>query len=376
MKVELVTFIRAYNYGAVLQCYALQTAIQETGVICEVLDYYPSYFRDLYSIRKDFRWTHPPVKTWINHFMLRNTIKMRNKAFNDFINKFICLSAETYTGKSDVQTFQSDADCYIVGSDQVWNYACTYFDPLFFLDFPDANKCKKYSYAACVGIEKIPEDLVSGYKEKLENYEAYSVREEASVALLNDLLQKEIRVDCDPTFLLKQEQWEKMCNPYIEKDDYIFIYYVEKTKKLQQYAEILAKEKHMKIICVPCNVAPEVLSGKNDAEFDLELQLSASPQDILTYIKNAAYVVTNSFHGTALSIIFHKKFISKVDRESGKINIRIDDLLEKFDLCSRKMGNCEIDAPIVWENVDVTLDALRYKGKEYLSWIMNNANEK
>ena len=138
MKAVLVTFSRAYNNGAILQCYALSRAIEEAGNECVVLDYYPYYFRELYTVTKKIKITHPPIKTYLQHYALRDVLKRRNNNFEEFIDKNLSIT-KTVSEYSDIDTVCPEADFFVTGSDQVWNYGCTYFDRTFFLDFAKAK---------------------------------------------------------------------------------------------------------------------------------------------------------------------------------------------------------------------------------------------
>ena len=91
MKIAITTFHRAYNYGAVLQCYALYHSLKELGHECYVLDYWPKYFYNQYYVHADFSITHPPIKTWINHLRIKKVLDERNKGFEKFLEEHLKL---------------------------------------------------------------------------------------------------------------------------------------------------------------------------------------------------------------------------------------------------------------------------------------------
>lgn len=342
-----MTFSRAYNNGALLQCYALSKAIQKSGNECVVLDYYPEYFRNLYCITKKFSLKHPPLKTYWQHFKLRKLIKERNGNYEKFINDNLTLT-ETVTSIKEIEEKCPDADIFVTGSDQVWNYGCTYFDRVFFLDFDKARRSKRFSYAACLGFkkEKLKDEYVSEYKRRLSGYEKISLREASSVSMVEEMTGTKVRLDVDPTLLLDRYEWEKIADQSKEDKPYILIYYVQKTRKLQHYAKELVelykeKGKDVKVICVPCNTDFEVLSGKNDKEFCFDQRPSIGPAQLIGFIKNAEFVLTNSFHGTVFSVIFQKQFLTMKIEDSGKLNVRVDEFLKQMDLSMRTIEKSE-----------------------------------
>lgn len=99
MRIAIITFHRAYNYGAVLQCYALYRTLKKLGHECYVLDYWPKYFYNEYYVHRDFLLTHPPVKTFLNHFRARNIIKDRNQGFENFLKDYLELMPISIVGE-------------------------------------------------------------------------------------------------------------------------------------------------------------------------------------------------------------------------------------------------------------------------------------
>lgn len=376
MKAVLVTFSRAYNNGALLQCYALSRAIEEAGNECVVLDYYPYYFKELYNVTKRFKITHPPIKTYLHRFALRKVLKKRNKNYNDFICKNLRMS-ETFGNIEKIDRKCPDADFFVTGSDQVWNYGCTYFDKVFFLDFEKARKSKRYSYAACLGFKrnKLNDEYFSEYKRRLSGYEGLSVREASSVPIIEEITGEKVRLDVDPTILLEASEWERIAEKCSESLPYILIYYVQRTEKLQIYAKMLQKiyrdnNEEVKVICVPCNTSYEVLSGKIDKKYDFDFRPDVGPAQLLGLIKGAKFVLTNSFHGSVFSIIFEKSFLAQEIEDSGKLNVRIDELLKQFGLDDRVISD-KRDLKKAFDNINYMdvrniLDSLRRDSLEYI----------
>lgn len=371
MRIAIITFHRAYNYGAVLQCYALYHSLKELGHECYVLDYWPKYFYNQYYVHSDFSLTHPPVKTWINHMRIKKVLDKRNKGFEKFLDNFLELfSVDVDDGR--ISLGSNTFDLYITGSDQVWNDRCARFDRNYFLDFPSAKESNRASYAASFGLKKIPEDLREEYKSRLNGFKAYSVRENDGKDILEDLIGVTASVNCDPTLLLGQHDWNNVASTDADlSTPFVLGYYVTKTNELQKQAYAYAKKNGYKLVVLPCNMSIDVMTGKNDKSFDAKLYLNASPIDFLNLFKNASYVFTNSFHGTVFSLLYHKQFCSQIKLEGNKRNNRALNLLHQVGLIPSNFCDdaFNTDMNTEWNLVDRNIEMLRREGLNYLSSI-------
>lgn len=381
MRIAIITFHRAYNYGAVLQCYALYRTLKKLGHECYVLDYWPKYFYNEYYVHRDFLLTHPPVKTFLNHFRARNIIKDRNQGFENFLKDYLELMPISIVGEC-VNVDGVQFDLYITGSDQVWNDRCARFDRNFFLDFPCARLKKRASYAASFGMKQIPAEKRNEYKRRLSDFAAYSVRENEGKEILSDLLGVNASVNCDPTLLLDYSEWNDITTDTVaDSEPYILVYYVTKTEEVQKKANAYAKEKGCKLVILPCNMDIDVLLGKYDKPFTSELNLTASPTEFLTLFKNASYIFTNSFHGTVFSLLNHKQFCSRIQLSAKKRNDRVLNLLNQVGLISGDFNEDEFitDECVSWNQVDEKIRSMRKEGWEYLLSITDqegiNCNE-
>lgn len=374
MRAGILTFHRAYNYGAVLQAYALQKKLSDMGLSNEIIDYWPQAFKYIYFLKKKFKLSHPPVKTWIWHALAKNIINKRAQNFEMFIQNKLTLSENTYTSYKKLEQADLKYDLYITGSDQVWNNSCAAFDKAFFLQIPQAKR--KYSYAASFGFLSIPPELKDEYKKRLAGYERYSVREQSGKEILSDLLSVDACVNCDPTLLLSKDEWLKLIDNRTNIDEkYILVYYVEKTYKLKEMAVGLSKKTGYKIIILPCNMSFDSLTGRADAGFGATTISDASPEDFLALFYGAQYVLTNSFHGTVFSIIFQKQFISQTTLDNGNENRRSKELLKALNLSDREDVdlNC-IDNPINWDGTEEHLKNFRAASEEYLKLIVSDVD--
>lgn len=374
MKVAILTFVRAYNYGAVLQCYALQQVLDQLGTENEVLDYYPAYFKELYSFAYlgNMRYfPYRPINNWIKYTPLLYKKNKRIAGFEKFISEDMRMSSKVYHSAEDLDKEETPYDIFVVGSDQVWSNLWTEFDRTFFLDFNGAENKKKVSYAASFGFTKIPEGLFEEYKRRLTGWDKYSVREESGIELVKQLIGEDALRCCDPTLLLDKKEWEKLVDykKYNNKK-YIVIYYVNQlSDDLLKAAQTIALKENLNIYITTSMatyedimaVKAKTIAGKSKGE--------ASPKEFLSLIANAHYVLTDSFHGTVFSILFHRHFLAKIEGESRK-NVRIDELLRTLGLNQKLENGIEqIKTKIDWESVDERIEEYRDKSIMYLKSI-------
>lgn len=328
-KVLISTFNRAYNFGALLQSYALQKKLFDMNVDAQHLDY------EYNSIDGCFPWGG--VKQTIKK--LRDYKK--TKLFNGFQRKYLCYTEKHYT-ISELKNLNEDFDYFIVGSDQVWNCR-NGLNPIFYFEFVDKEK-KKISYAASIGISEIPEEYKSEFKQLVERFDYISVREKTAKELLDRMIDKDICQVLDPVFLLSTESWKKIMK--VPKcDEYIFVYGFDISETMKSYINELRNRERKKVISVYSIPGLKV---------DHVVNLKTGPQEFLGYVYNASYIVTSSFHCAAFSIIFNKKMI--VDHH-GLTGTRTRDLLELFQYPPAP----QLDELVSWINYEIDYDSINKK---------------
>ncbi len=353
-KAGIVTFHNALNYGAMLQSYALQQFLLQNHIDNEIIDYQCDFmnknYKSLIKIVKGAR-----IKSFVGSLLKLKNKKESLRLSKEFQNRFLICSPSvtrnTLSGIVDKYIF------FIAGSDQVWSPTCVGFDKTYFLDF--AKSEQKYSYAASFGTNTIPNDKIAEYKVLLSDFQHHSVREQSGAELVAEITGRKADVNVDPTLLLTTEEWDKITvKPLINKP-YIFLFNVLKPKKMIEYAVQLGKEKNMPVYYLNDKHLP--ISGINYLK-------PASPNEFVSLIKNAEYVVTNSFHGSVFSIIFHKELIMELDTET-KRNTRSEELLNSLGIKNREIGEglaVDPDAPIDWKYADAILDKQRNSARKYL----------
>lgn len=361
MQISIITFHDTANFGATLQCVALSSFLKKHGHSVEIIDYLPKYVlnkksicKELQNIKKADNKIKSAIKGVI-YLIFFDKIRRKNLCFEKFIKQNIQLSSPYYS-YTDIETNPPTADIYICGSDQIWNPALTGgdFDKAFFLQF---TKKKKISYAVSFGEYDLEHDC-DMLKTLTSCFTGISVREKSSALKLSNILKKDVCSVLDCSLLLEKKDYEAM-ESVIELPDtpFLLFYSISRSKKAESIARKIATEKKMSIIDISPN--PFIrLRGANK-------KIGIGPGEFLFLIKNAQYVVTNSFHGTAFSVIYKKDFITVPHSTRGN---RMKDLLTIIGLSERLYLNEEIPLynKINWSLVYNNLNYLRNKSIDYL----------
>jgi len=327
MQIKTITCHDVYNHGASLQAYALQTYLESMGHTVEIIDYKPDYLSRhylLWSVDNPV-FDKPLVKQlYLLAKLPERLIALKRKhLFDEFTHKYLRLTIKRYHCNEELKVEPPLADMYIAGSDQIWN---TLFqngrDVAFYLDFAPSS-AKRISYAASFATEDVADEYRPFVRRMLQNFDAVSIRERCSLPLLALLGRKDGVAVCDPVFLLTRIQWENVLPPNQIREKYLLVYDTEFSPKVKEIAKRIAKEKNLKIYNV---------SASRIGYADKDLWAS-SPIDFVQLIRDASYVVSNSFHASAFSIIFERDFCV-INRSEG-INERMKSLLSNYELEER-----------------------------------------
>jgi polysaccharide pyruvyl transferase WcaK-like protein len=358
MKVGVITFHSANNYGAILQTWALQKVLKDMGLDAGVINYHPDIIDGLYDPMKlATGWRRIAKKLTLS---IKNPVSLkRYKKYKAFNRKHLKLIGDfrTYKQLADAKL---NLDAYIVGSDQVWNTDHTDgFDPAYLLSFAEAKK-KRISYAASIGKEYFQPRFREDFKEGFKQFTAISVREKSAVNAVQELSGQKVDVVLDPTLLLKKEDYNDIKVPSPIKEPYILVYMIEKNEQVVKLANKLSIS-----LGLPILQRRYIPGFKNQ----LEPFYTADTGEFLGLMEAAEYVITNSFHGTVFSIIYKKPFISMLHTDTGS---RTKDLLEDLNLESHMVKAADdfndfsrffISEP---EKLDERIQKLREKSLDFL----------
>jgi len=353
----ILTFHRALNAGALLQCYALQNALDGLGMENAVVDYRNGFIERQHHPYTLYRGS--VVKCAGRAVVLGPVLAKRVRKFDGFVEQYI----KTSKPYQSLDQLNEDAGAYtafITGSDQVFSVDCASFDPAYFLGFPGADG-KKYSYAASVGKNDVPESFAAEFGKRLSSFPFLSLREEAAAALVRDKLKLGVPVEShiDPVLFYDGEFWKKLAKKPKEKG-YVFLYTMLPSATIAQKAVELGKRLSLPVLWADDRYYKRVPG--------ISRRLAVSPDELLGYIAGAEAVVTNSFHGTAFSVLFEKRFSAEAAHEKSS---RVTALLSLLGLETENLGG-ETD----WGAVREKLESERARAREYLLKVRNIAESK
>lgn len=352
LKVNLLTFNSALSYGAVLQTYALVTALENLNCEVELIDFRAPFLPAI------------PTGIWsLRHNYNLSRIK-KELLFRKFRKEHLSQKTKALYSENALTKFPFNADYYIVGSDQVWNPDITKkYAKFYFFDFIKGNKI---SYAASFGKEvwDYNESFTREISDLLTDFNAISVRETQGIGILNENFGLQGVTVLDPTLL--NPDFSLILPDYIKKEQIAAISVNNNPLFIQLVFKVQQKLK------VPAYVVDLKIKGD-------QIIPVTFPQvkDWIRYIAESSFIVTDSFHGVALSIIYHKKFV--VVNANPKRFVRIKDLLNKLELQHRIISsqkdiieNNDWLTPINYKAVDMKLEKLREDSLNFLKSALLN----
>ena len=331
LKIANLTLDGYFNYGNVLQRYAVCNLLMRLGAEVESLwcsqqaGFLP-YLQSHYPWMKDsWDW-----KTWVKlginwkgatHKMFSGQNaweSARNAGIKSFVDRYIPMRYDV-----DFAKVADEYDYFIVGSDQVWNPYFADVEKLFIKFVPGG---KRISYAASISCPEIPQDKLQMFIDGVNGMKAISVREQAGAELIEQLTGRKVEVVADPTMLVAAEKWREIARKpsWLKGDEQILTTYFL-GKRPDDVINRLADEYGLKVV----NILDERV-------FE---HYAVAPEEWLWLIDNARLMYTDSFHGTVFSILFRRPFVVAERIGDGCVNkmtSRIDTLLGKFGLEARR----------------------------------------
>jgi hypothetical protein len=327
MKVGILTFHRALNYGAALQAYALRKTITDFGHECEVIDY--GSVGQIKRLSFSFLgWKQFLSSVLIFCFNILNA-DIRYLKFRRFRREYIKVSFKRYKTKDDLKDAALMYDVFCTGSDQVWNPLITDKDFSFLLDFVNKPQ-KKFSYAASFGMPDLPETIREKYSLLIRDLNPVSVRETSGQKLIKDFANIEAKVTIDPTLLLPKEHWARIAKPGKMKKPYILCYVI-----MADPPGFVKFCNHLRYATGHAIV--RIQNPVRELNNSFESIKTAGPLDFLGLVMNASVIVTNSFHGTTMAIIFEKPFYTFL--YNNERDLRLKEITGNLDLTDRLISN-------------------------------------
>lgn len=354
--VGILTFHCSDNFGAMLQAYGLKQFLCRSGVRASLVPYAPPYM-----IGRHWRIPYVPCRK------PGGPLTCAAYAASG-LQKNFCAYREFSIRRANMRRFRTEHlvndgqpaihfpsglrdlpyRCYVVGSDQIWNPEITFgLRPEYFGSFADKKKARVIAYAASLGGATLPPQYDRDFARLLQNLDAVSLREQEAAGYVKRFYDGEVAAVLDPVFLLDRESWTEVEKPPA-KTGYILTASTEKSPAMTAYVQTLSQNTGLPVVqlCTPDD--------------------SSGPAEFLGYIHKADYVVTNSFHATAFSIIYEKNFLAFAH---SRLNARIENILQLHGLEDRLCRDgsvAEIDAPVDWTMVREKSRAAAAKSVDFL----------
>jgi len=334
LHIATMTFHVAHNYGAMLQAYALQKAIEGLGANCEILDYrlpwifnrdgistYSEYVLSLGFLKGNIRFFWRHLNGWYRNLPLK---KIR---FDSFMRENLKLSPKVYFQKSKLS--QANYDAVFFGSDQIWNPNLTGgFAGEYFGEFFDEKKTALISYAASCGKDRVEPEYKEEIIRLLKRFSAVSVREGSFAKYLTEECGITTQTVLDPVFLLNRSAWEALEGGQEKqvKEPYLLLYTFDAGTDIYDIALRVAKERGLKLIAI--------CYKRSDLPKEIEQIDTCGPKEFLNLFLHADFFCTTSFHGLAFSILLEKNFYCMAHPAYGQ---RERDLVEMMGLQARRL---------------------------------------
>ena len=370
MKIGIISIHSAHNYGSVLQAYALQEELKKFSDEVEIINYRPDYLEEQYqmfSLRIYRRY-----KGFLNkllHLAWRITMLIprytKYKKFENYIKMRYNLTRR-YSTYEQLENAKLPYDVLICGSDQIWNTDITEgFDKTYYLGFAD-EKIVKASYAASIGKKQIDTKYEKEYQEYLPKLDHIALREEASKKMIEKYTDKPIAITIDPTLLHTKKEWDVLADTSKLEVvyPYLLVYILEENQEFVKIVNELSQYLKLKVVSLS-----KKKRFKNETIFP-----NAGPEDFVKLFKNAEFVITNSFHGTAFSIIYQKRNCIIPHQEKGE---RMCHLMRIVGLENRIIRSCEelklaeITKEINYEEVTKRLNSEIQNAENYIRNVLN-----
>ena len=342
-----LTYDHTINYGSCMQAYALGAAIRSLKPGGEDCDY------SLIPIRTFPEWQSRSLLSTL----LSPLIRFSRKQFEPFEKEYIRFTP--VHSMQGLTKLNDTADAFVCGSDVIWNPDFNHGSNVCALDFAEKYK---FSYAASFGKANIPPAVLERMRPALLALNDISVREVSGEKVVADCCGRTAQTVADPVLLLKPEDWRGIAAPAMRrKKPYIFVYVTQLTDEIRAFIKALKTKTGYGVIYAAYGPRQQLSEGI------LRVQ---TPQLWLRQLMDADLVVTNSFHSTAFSVLFHKNFYTVVSGEkAGGINVRMYDFLTAMALPERIVNRVpdviDVEAPS-FDRADKTIAALRENSLEYL----------
>jgi len=362
-KVGILSTQRHANWGSALQCYALEHKLNDLGFDAEIIDYFPEDVTVVGQLKR-LRGKSNKLKNPIIHLaaICAFSISYVNKkrVFDKFIKKNLRLSKRTYLDASEISDKDPIEDIYCCGGDQTLNgfKVLDVFDRL-------SDESIKVAYSSSFGKTEFTEEEYRHSRESLSRFDALSCREDSGTEIMRKMGFDSAKWIIDPAFLLTAEEWMKLVSDKYKGKKYIVAYNLHHDKEIERYEKELSQKYNLPVI----NICVQWFEFYRYGKF----LWCPSVEDFLSLIYNAEYVISDSFHATVFSVLFHKRFMTVVPDVVGTRIESISNLLGIDDRIIKWNQNKDylslIEKEIDYTRIDKIIADERIKAEEFIkSW--------
>lgn len=376
-KIAILTkYYKNYNYGGMLQGYALCQIIRDLGYKCDIISYDVNsnknpVYPNLISQSKQYSLIETIAKIFEKiigklSFSIKDILEYRKKLFDSFEQK--CNADTKLYDDKNIRELNDYYDVFVSGSDQIWNPNAV--RDLYLQTFVDEEKTK-IAYGASIGRSELSSFETEVMIPSIKRFDYIGVREKTAKRILSGYLpDKDINVVLDPTFLLSAKKWDNICQQRPITEKYALVYFFSDSLKVRKSLEGFCKDNGLMMVMIPFAKQEFNYTDKKGNCIRLE---KTGPEEFLSAIKNAEFIFTDSFHGAVFSIIYNKQFFVYERNKAGKVsmNSRLYDLLELFGLSDRMISLDEEDQiqkmeQINYEMVNKILNMQRQMSMSFL----------
>lgn len=369
----LTKYYRNYNYGGMLQGYALHRVITELGYSCDIISYDVNQnknpvYRNVAQQCKQYGLFSAVKKALEKviakfNFTIKDVLVSRQELFNKFM-EMNAAGTEVFTDEN-LTTLNDKYKMFVSGSDQVWNPNAV--RKLYLQGFVGDDR-KKIAYAASIGRDKLSKyeaDIMIPY---IQRFDYLGIREKTGKELLEEYMNRNIDTVLDPTLLLNQDDWSIVATDRLVKEPYALVYFFSNSYKVRRMLEKFCEKCGLKLVLIPYAKQEFNLGDHKGKCVRLD---NVGPSEFISAIKYADYVFTDSFHGAVFSIIHGKQFYVFERNKKGHVsmNSRLYDLLDTFHLRKRLLAmdsSVEDIDDIDYKQVDSILTKEKEKSTNFL----------
>ena len=350
------------NYGSALQSWALYVSIKKLGFDVKLVDYCPDVLKDKNPLNPFKNSWDQSDEAKLMCELTMPSIKINYEKFIDFYYKRFDV-----TSKYDSSNFNDsikEVSSFVCGSDTIFCVDEFGIDDGYYANY-DCMKHNSISYAASFGDSHFSDEQFVILNDRLKNFNALGIREDQFINYVKKQVDIPVKRVLDPTLLLEPHEYEPIIGKKQMQKNYILYYSRRYNKKMEDYVEKLSKKTNFKVV--------EISLRASNAEKGHVMRYDAGVEEFLSLIKNASFVVTNSFHGMIFAVQFKRPFVV-FSRE--QCDNKIQELLDLFGLSDRLLINGDesfkesIDFNLVHKRIDAkrkeSIDFLKFELEECL----------